>query len=1048
LLRRRPRQLRRAHGQVPDAVPVEVPTSHGQPAAAPGPGADEACVPVGGAIRVRGRHVSLAAGRVAVADVDGTSVGSTVTVARRADRELGQAVAVDVRDPGQGLPEPVAGARPDEAVPVERGHTVVTAEVLRAVAVVVDEVADLGDAGMHRGTGVVAVGEVRHVTCRRLAGRPPGLGVAEPITVRVGEPHASVQRGVLVDGPVAVVVEGVADLRSRGVHQRVHVVAVAADVDGLPEEHARVLAGPDAHGLVAEAVAVAVRVPVARIDRARIIDAAVAVVVDRVTAALLGARVDRGLAVVAVAVAGVEAVPVGVDGAHGAVAVVVGGVSAVPLGGEGVDGTVPVVAVAGGDDRPRGCHAGQHARVRVVPPAVPVGIRQPDLLVDQVVSAEEDSDPPAAADAVDVVTPRTDDQVVEAVTVEVARRDARASLGVPGLAVVRALVGQQSARARERTVGRPAATGRRRAPAVRSLGADTHVDHPVRVEVHVPDDGAAEQVVGVEAVEPARERVLGAEVPERCPAEEQVGRAALEPASLPRTHPEVVDTVAVHVARGRDSAAETVVAVAPELGRCAPQVDVAGQRAARQHVGRAGTAALRRLARGADGQVVRAVAVHVADTAHGAAHAVVVAQAGEAHVRRGCAHGPEQRPVEHVGTAVVREAHVRQRGTHHDVGDAVTVEVARRGDLRAEVVARGLADQDGGGDGVQVGDTRDAAAGDHPDHACGVGGRRRGVRAHDEVVATVTVEITRVGQRGAGAQPAGRTGEQGVRRRHREIPVVRDRAVEDRHGAGGPTVRAVPGDAPHEVGVAVTVEVTHGDRAAHALVAELTGDAGVTCRQRRCVRERAERVARIGDGVRRSRERQQGDQRQTRRDRHGRPRGGGPPLSHREARSQTEPTREGLLSGRTTSRRHPERPRRRSRGLPDLGDTRTVDDSATIRIRYRGSWTTPRSRCRPDSSTGSDRPPKASRATPSRRSSSSTTSRSSGWTPPCAGWRCSSRSASTPSRTPPSAGCRTGPCTAGAAGTRGCSPHPCRCRCPTSPCSTRPTSVRPACSSG
>src|SRR5690606_5204767 len=129
----------------------------------------------------------------------------------------------------------------------------------RAVAVVVEAVADLVGARADVGVGVVAVAGVEHVARHRVAVRDPGGAVAHPVAVAVGVPA----RGrALVDHGVAVVVERVAQLGGAGPGVGVRVVAVGAVVHVVRRGHAERGGGG---GGVAEPVGVGVGVP----DRGR-----------------------------------------------------------------------------------------------------------------------------------------------------------------------------------------------------------------------------------------------------------------------------------------------------------------------------------------------------------------------------------------------------------------------------------------------------------------------------------------------------------------------------------------------------------------------------------------------------------------------------------------------------------------------------------------------------------------------------------------------------------------------------------------------------------
>ena len=149
-------------------------------------------------------------------------------------RELGIAVAIHV----------------DVGVPDGRVDGVVIVDL--AVAVVVATVAVLGFARAHARVGVVAVGGVRGVAGRSLAGHDGLQGAAVAVGVEVG---VELGHDVLVHVAVAVVVDQVAELDRGRVDGRVEVVAV-----GGVEDVVLALVGL-AVGGIAEAVAVVVVAP-------------------------------------------------------------------------------------------------------------------------------------------------------------------------------------------------------------------------------------------------------------------------------------------------------------------------------------------------------------------------------------------------------------------------------------------------------------------------------------------------------------------------------------------------------------------------------------------------------------------------------------------------------------------------------------------------------------------------------------------------------------------------------------------------------------------
>ena len=236
-----------------------------------------------------------------------------------------------------------------------------------AVAVVVEAVAELGGAGVDEVAGVVAVRRVGDVAEGVGAGADRRGDIAPLVGVGVAVPDDGIERVGIVDDDVAVVVDTVAELVGAHKDEGVGVVAVGRrrHVAGLG------VAGADAVGRVAVAIAIAVLEPVAGVGGGRLVRGAVAVIVEAV-AELDDARRDgadrvvavgavgheaggagaghRGLGEVAIAVAVCVAEPGDrVGGAvliDRAVAVVVDAVA--ELRGVRIDSAVAVVAVGGG----------------------------------------------------------------------------------------------------------------------------------------------------------------------------------------------------------------------------------------------------------------------------------------------------------------------------------------------------------------------------------------------------------------------------------------------------------------------------------------------------------------------------------------------------------------------------------------------------------------------------------------------------------------------------------------------------------------------------
>ncbi len=167
-----------------------------------------------------------------------------------------------------------------------------------AILVLVERVADLVRAGVHRTVRVVAIGAERRETGSFEARFDGGAVVAVPVLVRVDEPGADVgePRVGLVDVAVAVLVDAdeIAHLVCVGMDRRVVIVAVAAA--------GHVAVGHRAGGGDVELAPESVEVRVAVEAREQVVvDGAVAVVVEAV-ARLGRSRMDVGVAVVAVVV--------------------------------------------------------------------------------------------------------------------------------------------------------------------------------------------------------------------------------------------------------------------------------------------------------------------------------------------------------------------------------------------------------------------------------------------------------------------------------------------------------------------------------------------------------------------------------------------------------------------------------------------------------------------------------------------------------------------------------------------------------------------------
>ncbi len=219
-------------------------------------------------------------------DIPVVAVASEGDVARR-DR---------ARTPGSGLrlqPVPVA----------VRVAVVGDLDILvdLPVTVLIRAIADLRPSGPDVTTRVVAV-RVRRRESRADRTGPNRLRRSEPVSVRVDEERRAVD-GVVVDEPVAVVVERVADLARAGIDRRDTVVAVERRAHRDPTGRRR-----RAELMRADGVSPPVPIGIGEVGRRPFgvifVRDPVAVIVVRRRAELFGVRVDRGEAVVAVATLG------------------------------------------------------------------------------------------------------------------------------------------------------------------------------------------------------------------------------------------------------------------------------------------------------------------------------------------------------------------------------------------------------------------------------------------------------------------------------------------------------------------------------------------------------------------------------------------------------------------------------------------------------------------------------------------------------------------------------------------------------------------------
>ena len=309
-------------------------------------GGGRGVVAVGGVGHVAGRLVAGGGGGIGVAVAVAVAVGVPGGLVRGAD--VDGSFAVVVQPIAHFRARGVGGCFGIVAV-LAREETVRVGVVAAdgAVTVVVHGTGAVGLFGTRVDVGdrVVAVGGVFDVPSRSRACRFRHRCVTVAVAVRVRVERGHV-RGAHIDGAVTVVVQTVADLRRRGVHRGVGIVAVGLVRDVSGE---RRLAGVHGHVGITEAIGVGVEVE--SVSRQAIIRTAGAVVVHAITD-LGRIRVDRRVAVVAVFF-GDEAVVVCVDRHRGVVA----GLGAVRVrnrvtGLAGIDDAgVGLAAVEDHDDR-------------------------------------------------------------------------------------------------------------------------------------------------------------------------------------------------------------------------------------------------------------------------------------------------------------------------------------------------------------------------------------------------------------------------------------------------------------------------------------------------------------------------------------------------------------------------------------------------------------------------------------------------------------------------------------------------------------------------
>ena len=340
---------------------------------------DDAVAVVVDAVAGLGRvRMGLVAGVVAVAVVGDVCLGSCAGGGGGVG--VAEAIGIEVREPDQCV------------------HSIGLVDGV--VAVVVDAVARLGCVGVDFGVSVVAVVSEDRMLGGEGACDRRSRQVAVAVAVHVLGPPRGVGCIGFVDGPVAVVVEAVAELLRCWADPRCGVVAVSA----LVGRGGGLLARD--HRLVAPAVGVEVDEPRLGVRGVRFVRRAVTVVVDAI-AALRRLGMDVRAAVVTVVSLGQvawgsDAALVGLGGVsvavgvvvseprglvhraglvHGFVAVVVRAVAA--LGRARVSGRRAVVAVGAVGDHPLGGGACFH-RGCPVSEAVQIRVDEPEEGVDRV----------------------------------------------------------------------------------------------------------------------------------------------------------------------------------------------------------------------------------------------------------------------------------------------------------------------------------------------------------------------------------------------------------------------------------------------------------------------------------------------------------------------------------------------------------------------------------------------------------------------------------------------------------------------------------------
>ena len=737
----------RSEDEVVDAVAVEVGRVDLGAEEDARAGADDLGAPRPGAIGQHIGEVDVAAVGAAREHVDDAAFVGALAALRAADDELVVAVAVLVAQEAHRVAEALGGVATHEgrAAIRRRGRA---ALVVESIAVVVGEVADLDRTGNDQRVEIVAVVAVVDVGQRLIAGLHHGLEVAVAVDIEVEVPARRIEGGGLVGLTVAVVVDAVADFDAVGVDLVLAVVAVAAEVDEVDEEGARVVTRHDRQVLSAVPIGVEVWRPGEGITGRGVVDQPVAVVVDGVATDLGAIGVDAGVAVVAL-LAGIVAVAVAVDVALEAVAVVVR--VRAPFGSARVVHVAGVVAVRVVGHEPRGRLVLARLRARgCVTEAVDIAVGVPGDHIGGVFTTEEDGHR-AAAGLRRGHPPRAHDGIAVAIAVHVAHRHRGAEevleggaehLGV-GVGYIH-VIGQGAVH-EVRSTGLGGRT-------VGALAAGDEVEVAVAVHVDAAGHRRAQEVVGVFAGDPG-DRVGGRTATRRrAGSGDHVDGTLLEGTLLLGADEEVVVAVAVDIARGAHRRAEAIVG-RTGVGGASDGRHVVGACDARcitqDQVGGARVGASRLVARGTDDEVVIAVAVRIADAGDRGARRGRLRGADERGIGRCLEDLADQRPEEQRHGAIVRVVDVGVGCSDEDISEPIAVDIAS---ARHRGPEQGVVDRTHHHSGalrVEVDQARDTTT-DEVRDAAEVGAVDASGRADQRIIVAVVVDVAAVRHRPTG----------------------------------------------------------------------------------------------------------------------------------------------------------------------------------------------------------------------------------------------------------------------------------------------------------